>query len=528
MIKLVRSWGGVTLAYRRTVQESPAYRLNHEEVIKALEEGIYFDETISPIEAVADEHGSIKSLCARYKDSDEVVELPCRSLMVAAGTSPNIVYEQEHPGTFDVEGKFFKPYAAVGNDGQIQLIDDKDPAESFFTSYHQGGITVSYYGDNHPAYAGNVVKAMASARNGYLKVVDLFRSEISGLDVADQARRDRAHTEFVERLNERLKARVVRVERLTSTITEVVVHAPYQAKQFQPGQFYRLQNFDANAPRIKGFRMAMEGVALTGAWVDKQKGLLSMIVLEMGGSSDLCAYLQPGEEVVCMGPTGAPTEIPSNANVVLLGGGLGNAVLFSIAKACKDAGSRVLYFAGYKNGADLFKRDEVEAATNQVIFSTDMGDAIEPHRALDAHFRGNIVQAMIAYAKGDLGEQLFPLEAADHLVAIGSDRMMAAVQAARHDPSLLQPHLREHVAVASINSPMQCMMKKVCAQCLQRHVDPETGEETFVFSCFNQDQYMDEVDFGFLNSRLRQNSVLEKQSAALLGMMMAAVDLPHV
>ena len=161
----------------------------------------------------------------------------------------------------------------------------------------------------------------------------------------------------------------------------------------------------------------------------------------------------------------------------------------------------MLYFAGYKNGGDLFKRDEVEEATNQVVFSTDMGDHIQPRRPQDAHFRGNIVQAMIAYSTGALGEQLFPLDETEHLIAIGSDRMMAAVKAARHDPSLLQPHLKEHVAVASINSPMQCMMKKVCAQCLQRHVDPETGEETFVFSCFNQDQAMDDVDFSFLNSQ---------------------------
>ncbi len=213
-------------------------------------------------------------------------------------------------------------------------------------------------------------------------------------------------------MDDQLKARVVEVNRLTRTITEVVVYAPYQARKFEPGQFYRLQNFDVNAPVVKGFRMSMEGVALTGAWVDKEKGLLSLIILEMGGSSDLCAYLQPGEEVVCMGPTGTPTLIPSNANVVLLGGGLGNAVLFSIAKACKEAGSKVLYFAGYKHGEDLFKRDEVEAATDQVIFSTDMGSFIEPRRPQDAHIRANIVQAMIAYSKGEFGEKLFPLQEA--------------------------------------------------------------------------------------------------------------------
>ena len=67
----------------------------------------------------------------------------------------------------------------------------------------------------------------------------------------------------------------------------------------------------------------MEGIALTGAWVDKERGLLSLIALELGVSSRLCAYLKKGEPVVVMGPTGAPTEIPKQQNVLLLGGGLG-------------------------------------------------------------------------------------------------------------------------------------------------------------------------------------------------------------
>ncbi len=59
---------------------------------------------------------------------------------------------------------------------------------------------------------------------------------------------------------------------------------------------------------------------------------------------------------------------------------------------------------------------------------------------------------------------------------------------------------------------MQCMMKEICAQCLQKHVDPVTGKETVVFSCFNQDQKLDHVDFSNLNARLRANSVQEKVS----------------
>ena len=70
----------------------------------------------------------------------------------------------------------------------------------------------------------------------------------------------------------------------------------------------------------------------------------------------------------------------------------------------------------------------------------------------------------------------------------------------------------DHVAIGSINSPMQCMMKEVCAQCLQRHVDPKTGKETIVFSCFNQDQPIDHVDFKNLAARLRANTVQEKLS----------------
>jgi hypothetical protein len=254
---------------------------------------------------------------------------------------------------------------------------------------------------------------------------------------------------------------------------------------------------------------------------------LSLITLEMGVSSRLCSYLRSGEPVVVMGPTGTPTEIPHGESVLLAGGGLGNAVLFSIAKALRANGNRVIYFAGYKKGEDLFKREEVESSTDQVIWSTDVGAEIAPARPQDAHFRGNIVQAMVAYASGQLGEQLVPLSGVSRLIAIGSDRMMAAVKAARF--AALAPYLRtDHVAIASINSPMQCMMKEVCAQCLQKHVDPVTGREEFIFSCFNQDQEMDKVDFPNLNARLRQNTVQEKLSNLWLDHLLETVSLDHV
>ena len=539
-VPLVRAWGGVTLAYRKRMVDSPAYRLNHEEVVKALEEGIWFAENLDPREIVVDASDHATALV--FKGPNGTVELPARTILVAAGTSPNVTYEKEQPGTFQLDSKrrFFQGFRANGSGASVAL--EPDPS-GFFTSYNDDGRLVSYYGDNHPSYAGNVVKAMASAKDGYPRVVALFADELAGLDPARQAERDTAWSALVERLDDDLLARVEYVQRLTATIVEVVVRAPAAARHFRPGQFYRLQNFEALAPRASASvvgdalsgasadsstsPLLMEGIALTGAWVDREKGLLSLIALEMGVSSRLCAYLRPGEPVVVMGPTGTPTEIPTGTDVLLAGGGLGNAVLFSIAKALRENGNRVLYFAGYKKGEDLFKREEIEAATDQVIWSTDVGAEIEPRRPQDAHFRGNIVQAMVAYADGRLGSALVPLSGVSRIIAIGSDRMMAAVKAARY--GVLAPHLRrDHVAIASINSPMQCMMKEICAQCLQKHVDPATGREEFIFSCFNQDQEMDRVDFPNLNMRLRQNTVQEKLSHRWLDHLLETIDLPHV
>jgi NADPH-dependent glutamate synthase beta subunit-like oxidoreductase/NAD(P)H-flavin reductase len=514
--KLLTKWGGVTLVYRKSLADSPAYRLNHEEVEKSLEEGVRYVENLSPTEAILHDRGHVTAMKFVRQDGSEVV-LPARTVCVAAGTSPNVTYEREHAGTFALDAKkqYFQVHtASVGPTGDVVVTPAANTAEGFFTSYTHGKHAVSLYGDNHPYYAGSVVRAMASAKDGYPHVVALF-PEIASLRAEDQPARDAAAAALFAKLEDELIARVVEVKRLTRTIVEVVVHAPMAARKFQPGQFYRLQNFESRAPIIEGTRLAMEGLALTGAWTDPDKGLLGTIVLEMGGSSRLCAALEPGEPIVLMGPTGTPTEISGTETVMLCGGGLGNAVLFSIARAFKALGARVLYFAGYKRGEDLFKQDDIERFTDQVIWCTDEGAEIAARRPQDAHFRGNIVQAIVAYAKGELGKREVPLSEVNRILAIGSDRMMHAVQQARQ--TVLQPFLNpRHLAIGSINSPMQCMMKEVCAQCLQKQKDPVTGKEYVVFSCFNQDQELDRVDFAHLRQRLRANSMQEKLSNAWL------------
>ena len=111
-----------------------------------------------------------------------------------------------------------------------------------------------------------------------------------------------------------------------------------------------------------------------------------------------------------MGATGAPTEIPSDKTVLLAGGGLGNAVLFSIGKAMRAVGNRVIYFAGYRDAGGLFKAEEVEAASDVVVWSVDPAPGARPiatHRPQDSSCVGNILDAMEAYAKGDLDRSRF-------------------------------------------------------------------------------------------------------------------------
>jgi NADPH-dependent glutamate synthase beta subunit-like oxidoreductase/NAD(P)H-flavin reductase len=504
---LLRRWGGATIVYRRRLIDSPSYTLNHEEVAKALEEGISFAERLSPEEVLLDRFGWARAL--RLSSNAEAdsnpgappidIVMPARSILVAAGTQPNTVLGREEPQHVTIDGKYFQAFDEDGRKVTPERIT-KPSAAHVLMSVRSDRRAISFFGDLHPSYAGNVVKAMASAKQGYPVVSRMLARQVpSAVPPA----------ELVARLDDELRASVHEVNRLTPTIVEVVVRAPMAARAFQPGQFYRLQNYETLAHTADGTRLAKEGLALTGASVDRRNGLLSTIVLEMGGSSDLCAQLSAGEPVVLMGPTGHPTETPSDETVLLIGGGLGNAVLFSIGQALRANGSRVIYFAGYKRAIDRYKVEEIERAGDVIVWCCDAAPGFRPDRPQDRAFVGNIVEALDAYGSGALGDAPIPLGEVDRVIAIGSDGMMAAVARARQ--GILAQHLKPgHKAIASINSPMQCMMKEICAQCLQVQRDPESGVERVVFSCFNQDQDLDSVDFDNLRARLGQNGVQEK------------------
>lgn len=460
-LEIMKSLGGVKILYRNKLQKAPSYRLNHEELHLGLSEGIEFIEETTPTEILLDKYGHVSAIKA-LQGTKEIV-IPAKTILIAAGTTPNIMLSTEFPDLIKTDGKYF---AHTNN----------------FIVYQDKQNSISFVGDLHPQYAGNVVKAMASAKHSFPIISKLLKP--NNID------------NFFSQLENVLNATLLKIERLTPNIVELIIKSPLAARNFKPGQFFRLQNYAGNLPLI-------EGIALTGAKVENDT--ISTIVLEMGESSKLCAQLEINKSVVLMGPTGTATEIPENEHIMLIGGGLGNAVLFSIGQAARFKNNKVLYFAGYRSLIDRYKIAEIEQAADKIIWSCDE-DLLPTTRPQDQSFHGNIVESILNFAQ----ENPETLKSIDRIIVIGSDKMMHAVKNARH--SILKPYLNpKHLAIASINSPMQCMMKEICGQCLQKHIDPETGKESYIFSCTTQDQEIDRVDFYHLEDRLKQNNLLEKR-----------------
>ena len=250
IVELLQAWGGATIAYRRRLIDSPSYTLNHEEVEKALEEGIRFAEGLTPLAVEVDAHGHACALrvSQHHNDGDGVwhefgtTSLPARAILVAAGTQPNTVLAREDARALPSRRQVF-PAAGRGRASRCTPVKGlaKPEQPAVLTGIRADGRATSFFGDLHPSFHGNVVKAMASAKQGYPIVSRMLGRVAPATSETDAA--------FFGRLNDELRATVVRVERLTPTIVEVVVRAPAAARRFEPGQFYRLQNFEALAPR---------------------------------------------------------------------------------------------------------------------------------------------------------------------------------------------------------------------------------------------------------------------------------------
>jgi NAD(P)H-flavin reductase len=512
-IKLIREWGGVTIAYRRSMQESPAYINNHEELKKALEEGIYYLEGMEPHAVDLDEFGHTEKLICKKRirnqdkewvTTDETVSLPARSVLVATGTSPNTAYEFEHRGTFHRLNLQYQHYE--DDDGQLDVAHGvehcKDPQFGPFTSYLQHDKRVSLIGDTHPVFHGNVVKAIASGLRTYPKILDILRHKINPHAEVSE------YQTFAEHMNYLFTARITRIERKTADTIELSIQAPLAVSHFKPGQFFRLQNFETLAPHMDHTLIQMEPLALVGAECNHETGTIDFIVQENSATSKLCAILKRHEPVSLMGPTGVRSRIPEeHETVLIIGGPTSLPFLRSYGAEMRKANNRVLYVGQFNQREEVYCRSQMEHAADVIVYQVKQGERVEIKRHNDCTTQGNdIINGLLDYAAGSLNAApQISLHDIDRVFVVGGPDLLREFQAARKT-RLKSVLIKDPKVIGSVYGNMQCMLKGVCAQCLQWQIDPETGQRTkAVFACSWQDQPLEIIDIDHIDARQMQN-----------------------
>jgi len=524
--QLLRDWGGVTVAYRRSLAESPAYIRNHEEVTKALEEGIFYAAGLEPKATQLDAYGHVSGLiCYRrerdveggWQHSATEVTLPAKAIFVATGAKPNVAYEFEHRGHFERQGVFqYQPHVAIAAQLQAVNIAEHCKQTEFgaFTSYAKDDRRISFIGDTHPVFHGSVVKAIASGLRAYPHILASLEARQPEQGALAE------YTEFRNKIAHLLTARLVKMQRRANEVLELQIQAPMVARKYQPGQFVRVQNYETTAPRLNGLSLQTEGMALLSTAVDREQGLLTVMVLEKGISSRLCQYFTVGEPLAVMGPTGAKASLPKQGGHTLLvvGGHLAAATVRSLAPVLHERGCQLLYIGCFDAAAEIYQQTDLEAAADAIVWVTRQGESVTVNRPQDSAMTGEVGLALAQYASGELFETGTPplaLQQVTRLMIVGGTPLIRAVQQARQTlADYWHPELN---ATASVYSTMQCMLKGVCAQCLQWQIDPATGQRTkAVFACSWQDQPVDIIDLDNLDERLSQNRLQEQLGALWL------------
>jgi len=162
---------------------------------------------------------------------------------------------------------------------------------------------------------------------------------------------------------EKLMPRIAEKKFLTRQIVKMKVFAPLIARKRKPGQFVIIR-VDKRGERIP----------LTIVDSEPENGTITIIFQIVGKTTFILSQKQRGDEILdVVGPLGKPTEIELLGTVVIVGGGIGTAVAYPIAKGMKAAGNRVVSVVGARNKELLVLEDEMTAVSDEIIVTTDDG-----------------------------------------------------------------------------------------------------------------------------------------------------------
>ncbi|MCX5708815.1 MAG: sulfide/dihydroorotate dehydrogenase-like FAD/NAD-binding protein [Candidatus Omnitrophica bacterium] len=241
----------------------------------------------------------------------------------------------------------------------------------------------------------------------------------------------------------------------------VLMEAPLIAKKAKAGQFV-----------IVRVREQGERVPLTIADFDAKIGTITLVFQEAGKTTHLLAGMNKGDCLLdLLGPQGNPTEIINYGNAVVIGGGIGVAPIYPLARALKEKGNKVTSIIGYRSKDHIFWEDKMKAVSDRLIIATNDGSYGK---------KGFVTDMFKELAQG--GEKV------NIVFAIGPAVMMRAVAEMTRPLGIK--------TVVSLNSLMVCGMG-MCGACRV-----EVGGKTR-FTCMDGPDFdAHQVDFDLLMKRL--------------------------
>ena len=157
--------------------------------------------------------------------------------------------------------------------------------------------------------------------------------------------------------------RIEKKTQLSKDVYRIRVAAPLIAEQHRPGQFVIVQ-LSENGERIP----------LTIADSDTTNGTITLIFQAVGKTTHMLASISEQERIAhILGPLGKPTEIEKYGHAICVGGGIGTAPLYPIAKALKRAGNNTSIIIGARSRELVLLEDQMKAISNNVTVCTDDG-----------------------------------------------------------------------------------------------------------------------------------------------------------
>ena len=161
---------------------------------------------------------------------------------------------------------------------------------------------------------------------------------------------------------------------LNPTVTLMDIEAPFIAKKALPGQFIILRVDDEG-----------ERIPLTVADCNKENGSVTIIFQIVGATTEKLNHKEEGEYISdFVGPLGKPTEIEGLKKVCVVGGGVGCAIAYPVAKALNENGCEVHSVVGFRTEDLVILKDEFEKASKKFVLMTDDGSAGEKGLVTDA------------------------------------------------------------------------------------------------------------------------------------------------